>query len=359
MGDDTSYRATPPWPGTSGPETATPPRAAGGLRRTTSLDAVRSPGPRPRLFLIGRGRDLRTRSTSVAGTAAGDVVHTARLSLAATIERRDITVATATAHPDALDGLAGAAVGAGFRRRARAALPRGLADQPLATLLEDVPAVALISRSGPFRTGERPVREQRHPPLDVCAGWRTDGVLHVRSGTDDALVGRGPTAPALRSPGDGAAWHPLPSVAPGTFRRVRRIDLAPSSPGDGELTVDAMFRDTFVEADGTQSVIHEYRFTGTVDAGSRALVALTAHPGVLPGPECSGAAASVDRLVGRTLDDVAASVRRDLAGTVGCTHLTDAVHALASAAALLEHLGRSQDPEHLEHPYPAASEVPS
>ncbi len=153
-------------------------------------------------------------------------------------------------------------------------------------------------------------------------------------------------APALAALDDPRAWHDLPPATPGSFRRVRRIDLtpepigAPAPPGPAAdlVALDAMFRDTFVEPDGAQPVIHEYRLTGAIDARSRTVVSLAAHPGVLPGPDCVHAAAGVAQLVGRTLDDVAASVRRDLAGTVGCTHLTDAVYALAAAAPLLDHL---------------------
>ena len=65
-----------------------------------------------------------------------------------------------------------------------------------------------------------------------------------------------------------------------------------------------MFRDTFVEPDGAQPVIHEYRLTGAIDVRSRTVVSLAAHAGVLPGPDCVHAAAGVARLVGRTLDDV-------------------------------------------------------
>jgi hypothetical protein len=181
----------------------------------------------------------------------------------------------------------------------------------------------------------------------VCAGWRPGGELHRRPGPDDALVGRGPAAPALVSSRDRHAWHDVPRAAPGTFRRIRRLDLVPDATGGAPddvgsgpdlVALDAMFRDTFVEPDGEQSVIHEYRVTGTVAVRTRTIVALAAHAAVLPGPDCVHAATSVARMVGRTLDDVAASVRRDLAGPVGCTHLTDAVHALAAAAPLLDHI---------------------
>ena len=343
MGDDTSRRGIPLWPGTVGPESATPARAPGALRRTTHLDAVRPAGPGRELLVAGRGRDLLTTATGEAR-----VLLDAGLRLRARVVARDLTVESVDADPDvdAIEHLAGTSLGAGFRGRARAALPHGLDGHPLAALLDDVPVLALIARSGPFRTGERPVREQRPPPRDVCAGWRAGGELERRSGTDAALVGRGPAAPALARPDDPRAWHDVPSPAAGTFRRVRRIDLTPG-PADGpappdrdadHVAVDAMFRDTFVEPDGAQPVIHEYRLTGAIDVRSRTVVSLAAHAGVLPGPDCVHAAAGVARLVGRTLDDVAASVRRDLAGTVGCTHLTDAIHALAAAAPLLDHL---------------------
>ncbi|HEY6417165.1 MAG TPA: DUF2889 domain-containing protein, partial [Acidimicrobiales bacterium] len=97
-----------------------------------------------------------------------------------------------------------------------------------------------------------------------------------------------------------------------------------------------MFRDTYVEADGRESVIHEYQLTGSVDPASGVLRTIDARPAVVPAPECVQAQASVATLVGWRLADLRSRARQALTGPQGCTHLTDAVHALGAAAPLLD-----------------------
>ena len=59
---------------------------------------------------------------------------------------------------------------------------------------------------------------------------------------------------------------------------------------------------------------------------------------MLPWFECPEAAGSAERLVGRPLDGLRASVRAEFLGTSTCTHLNDALRALEDVPALVRHL---------------------
>src|SRR5438105_6145938 len=51
-------------------------------------------------------------------------------------------------------------------------------------------------------------------------------------------------------------------------------------------------RDSMVELDGTDTVVHEYGITAAVDPATRLVTAIEAVPHVLPGPDCPNAASS-------------------------------------------------------------------
>src|SRR5208283_1017945 len=102
--------------------------------------------------------------------------------------------------------------------------------------------------------------------------------------------------------------------------------------------IDAMFRDTYVRADGSETIIHEYTLAATVKAGSGVIVAARATPRVLPWQECPGAVASAARITGMTLPQLHFRVRRELFGTSMCTHLNDLLRSVADAEALIPHV---------------------
>ena len=66
------------------------------------------------------------------------------------------------------------------------------------------------------------------------------------------------------------------------------------------------------------------------------LFSIEAQPGNLPYPECPGATANIQRLVGTPLAELRATVLERLAKTAGCTHLNDALRALADVHRLLQ-----------------------
>ena len=65
-----------------------------------------------------------------------------------------------------------------------------------------------------------------------------------------------------------------------------------------------------------------------------------AEPRVLPFVECPSAADNVTRLVGSPIKDFRTSVLAMLNGTDCCTHLNDALRALAEVPVLLDQLER-------------------
>ncbi|MEV0695427.1 DUF2889 domain-containing protein, partial [Streptomyces sp. NPDC050388] len=120
------------------------------------------------------------------------------------------------------------------------------------------------------------------------------------------------------------------------FRRARRIDVTP-----GEVIgVDAMFQDSATVPEGGRRAVHEYRLHATAHARTGALLTLRAEPRILPYDECPLAVLNLDRLLGTPLADLRTTVPRVLRGTAGCTHLNDALRALAEVPALVAALHR-------------------
>jgi hypothetical protein len=80
-------------------------------------------------------------------------------------------------------------------------------------------------------------------------------------------------------------------------------------------------------------VLHEYDVVATLTAEHR-IASIAAEPRVLPYDECSLAAASPARLLGRHIDELAAEVRAT-AGRSTCTHLDDLLRSLVAVPSLL------------------------
>jgi hypothetical protein len=298
----------------------------------------------PWLHLAGAARDLETTDRE------------ARVRDAATLEaevdprRRLARLQLVPDRPEAT-AMVGSRVGSGFRAQVAAALP-GERGTPLGVLLDDLPGATLIS-------GYVRVRSEAHaglPPgssvptaaldamTDVCSGWRAGGraMESVASG-DGIPLQDCPPAPDLVGGGassDGMGWHDIGLLAPGTMRRRRRIDvggLAPCPNGnDDPVEVDAMFRDSYGEPDGTEVVLHEYGLQASLDRDGLVVRSIEAAPAVLPFGECPLAAANVEDLVGRAIGDFRAAVRDQLTGIRSCTHLNDMLRVLADVAYLAQ-----------------------
>jgi hypothetical protein len=288
--------------------------------------------------------DLASGARDLLTDGEGASVELDRAAVSAWLDAdRRLTSFHATPAIEASQGLRGLLVGKGFRAEVDAAMPGDRTARSLRyRLVQELPVAALISgyvmlyRRRPLGSSSAETPPHR-VPVDICSGWRGDGVM-MRSLAErgEIPVPIGPVAPPL-DVDDPAAWHEMPPLATNAMRRQRLIDVSAGARPEF-LSVYAMFRDTYVEPEGTETVLHQYELHADLERHRRVIVACTAVPNVLPFPECPAAAASTERLVGRTLDAIPAFVREDLRGTSTCTHLNDLFTVLGDAASLIDAL---------------------
>lgn len=323
-------------------------RRPGSVRRTTSIDMSWADGWGSPLTLHGTARDLRT---GVDGVAAEVAASSMRLVVAP-----DRTVAELVTTPSwpALAGLVGARTGGGFRARlADLRRPSDLrGSDPLHLLLDDVPGATLISGFAFSQwlpiddllagaTGAGAVR----PMTGICTGFRPGSSGLAPDGTSRWTHRTQLVAPLHEAP-DPLAWHDLAEIAEVSMRRVRRIDVWAE---DDTVQVDAMFQDSSTRPEGGRIAVHEYTLTATAERdheGSWVLAEVVPIPRVLPYAECPLAVGNVEALLGTRLTDLRAVVLERLAGVAGCTHLNDALRALADVPDLmaLNRAGRASPP---------------
>jgi hypothetical protein len=314
------------------PQAGTPVRRPGSVRRTAHWHVTWPAGIGTDMHVSAVARDL---VTDVQGTA-----HESGRAAASVVVDPRRHVRSVRVVPD-LPGVAelvGARGGGGFRSALRAALPDDRAIGSLGhLLLDDLPGVTLV---GPYAWrlfpdwSTRPPRTGRgHDMTGVCTGFRPDGVPAQRLRTGEDLQQNLVPAPAGEGSTDPLGWHDVPAPEAGTtlFRRRRRIDVSAGA----EVTVDSWFRDSMWHPDGREIVVHEYGVTARIDPGTGRLTSVTAVPRVLPFPTCPAASAHVAVLVGEPASTLRSRVVDLLPGTDGCTHLNDALRALAEAPLLL------------------------
>jgi hypothetical protein len=308
--------------GPQSPTSGAPARAAGSMRRTSTVDVRRGDGPAGNARIEARARDLATDTNGGAHVVAAQ-------RILATVEPT-LALRAITAEPSepALEALCGRSVAAGFRAAAARAVPNSRAAADLLyLLLDDLPVATLVSGYAmqyAGLVGGAPV-ERYAPQVDLCSGWRAGGTLMQVVETHGLPpMSIGPAAPALERPGDVDAWHEMPAPEARMVRRRRRIDVTFGAV----LRVDAMFRDSHFDDDRRESVVHEYTLLAEIDAATLTVQRAEATPRVLPYVECPAAAASATRLAGLRLDEVRDRVRAELVGTTTCTHLNDLLRSL-------------------------------
>jgi hypothetical protein len=300
------------------PATSTPDRMPGWVRRTTALDSHWPDGFDGHLVVEGTGRDART-------TRDGELVVFDATTWRAVIDEADgmrlVSFESAT-HQDRLRPLVGRPLGGGFRAAMREVLDddRGSA---LHQMLDDLPAAVMVSHYARRDVG-RPRATQRLDRVDWCAGWRADGtiMLGLREGRPPHPAG--PPAPPIVSSHDPAGWHEMPSMRANSTRRRRRIDVGPRDP----VLVDAFFRDSHMNAQSSETVIHEYAMDAVMAGRSGRVTDVRAVPAVLPFAECPTAIGSAQRVVGLRLGEVRDTLRPALRGPSTCTHLSDVLATL-------------------------------
>jgi hypothetical protein len=326
-------------PTVAGPLGPTPVRLPWSVRRTSSLDMVWSNGFGSQMQITGRARDLLTGEHTGATTVlAEDTLH---VGVAA-----DRTIDDIRSFPErtALAGLVGARGGGRLRGVLAEVTPAELRDgTPLYLLLDDLSGATLIAG---FAFSQWPALvAQLLPPAGkeprprgrrmegICIGFQPGSSAMNPDGSSRWTHDVRPVPP-LRNPADPIGWHEMLETTDVHMRRARRIDVRL----DGMLHVDSMFQDSATTPEGHRVAVHEYALSASIDPASGKLLSVHADPRVLPYRECPLAALNVDRMVGTSMKELRTAVLTQLKGVAGCTHLNDALRALAEVHVLAEPL---------------------
>jgi hypothetical protein len=207
-------------------------------------------------------------------------------------------------------------------------------------LLDDLPGATLVAGYAMLHAGMVPKPsddEYLVARSDLCAGWAADGAMMTlirEHGRSPAPIGC--DAPPVTRADDPDAWHDLPDLAPNAMRRLRRLDvMAPAADGE-PATLDVFFRDSHVDGDGRETIVHEYSVNASVDVATRTVLAIDTRADVLPWQECPQAIGSATRLVGHTLAGLRPYVRAEFLGTTTCTHLNDVLRGLTDVDHMLD-----------------------
>ena len=316
-----------------------PPRRAGSVRRTTTMDFTWPDGLDGDTVLDGRARDLRTNGD---GTAA--VLAEASLGLVSDQRRVIKEIRSAPGLPS-LPGLVGEPAMSGFRRRlAATGVAAIVGGTPLYQLLDDIPGATLVSGAAwqrwydMDRYLELKADVRQRIMTDVCTGYQQGSSALRPDGTLSWSQDRQPAVDidaVSHRLGDDLAWHRHARPEGVTMRRARRIDVWVAGP---VIHVDAFFQDSSTLPAGGRQSIHEYTLTAQADRETGTLRTVTPVPRVLPYRECPLAVGNVAALAGLPLSELRGAVLERLKGPLGCTHLNDMMRALADVPDLARHL---------------------
>lgn len=318
------------------PSAFTPPRRAGSVRRTMSIDATWPDGPHGHAHYAGRARDIVTH-------AAGDDPQIRGES--GLLVKADVrTIVSAVSDPPlaALENLLGARAG----NHLRSALANNLPDEkargtPLYLLLDDLAGATIVAPWAFFAWNDRwptlsaeAAAARRDRMEGVCIGFATGSSAFGVGDDGQALRNQMKVAPVARGD-DRVGWHRLADHQDVTFRRARRIDVWREA---GTIRIDSAFQDSALVCDGTRVAVHEYALRAVADARSLNLLSVDASPAILPFAECRAAPVNLAALLGTPLADLREIVLERLARTTGCTHLNDMTRALAEVPVLAGYL---------------------
>ncbi|MDB5715710.1 MAG: hypothetical protein JWO15_3107 [Sphingomonadales bacterium] len=318
----------------SDPMGASPLRRPGSTRRTSSID-VTWPDGRDGVAVIAA--DARDVLTPLSGGAPQILAQDHADVLA---DHRVINSVTSIPPRPELVRLAGARAG-GYLR---AALDDVLHDEriagtPLYLLLDDLAGATLVAGwawsrwTEDWLSAKTPSEIEAHMRQmeGICIGFRPgSGALGLegRPRPDQNATRVLP----LQHPADPEGWHPLIDRGGVNFRRARRIDVWRE---DGLIHIDSAFQDSASAPDGGDRIaIHEYRLIATADSEATTLLSAVATAGTLPYAECPAAPSNINAMVGTPLRELREAVLLTLRKTAGCTHLNDAMRALAEVPRL-------------------------
>lgn len=319
-----------------------PPRRAGGLRRTSSMQSLWTPGNDQVYRIIGRARDLATGVDGDALILGEDVVE-ADLQL----DGRILALAGDPAG-HRLDQFVGLRSGGELRKALEGEMPEeGERETRLHRLLDDMAGAVFMSvaawyawdggiRGHAART-KGPPRNDR-PVEGVCLSYVPGSPAMTKDGRGIDEIADHPIGPPPIPATDPLGFHALVQTDDPNQWRLRRTDLW--REGD-EIVVDAWFQDSSgLEDDPSRRVIfHEYGLIARFDAVSLVLRGISVTPHVLPYVTCHAAPATAQVLVGRSAGELRRQVLAQLRGTAGCTHLNDMLRALQDVTGLSRLLG--------------------
>lgn len=314
-----------------------PLRRAGSIRRTSSLDVTWPDGGTDLRRFEGRARDV-IRQADGSDHVRAEARMTADLDF-----ERCILAISADPAPARIQQLVGQRGGGHLRVFLREQMPE-LFEQahPLYLLLDDISGTSLVSNWAWSQwgddwlsnmqgvTGAVNVEEMLAQRTNVCWGFQPGFSSHDRDerpGHETAADGK-----ELRNPTDPEGWHQFPDSEGLSFRRARRIDVWREADA---IRVEASFQDSAPRREGGRSALHEYILRLTLDPETLVISSLEPEPRVLPFRECPGAMANAKALVGTKMDGIREAVLEHLRGPAGCTHLNDALRALADVPELL------------------------
>jgi hypothetical protein len=287
--------------------------------------------------MSGRGRDLLSRGPErQPHTISED-------SIEAVFDPDwQLSSISASTARDRLQLLVGQAGNRGFRKAVRERVLPDLSESPLLLVLEDVPNVVMVSSAAwpewdeNWRRhifGDVPISAMLKFQAGACIA-HAEGSSAQNAATGVAMTAK-PDAVDPAREDDPEGWHVMPDQHGAVgFRRTRRIDV---ECGD-EILIDAEFQDSATKPKGGRIAIHEYGLKIIADRKTLEIRSIETDPRVLPYAECPSAAMNLPRLFGRRLDGLRDTVPAVLPGVAGCTHLNDALRALADVPFLLGHL---------------------
>ncbi len=316
-------------------------RSPGSARRTSSIDTSWPQGRAGNMRLIGRARDIVTSRTGGAPILCAEDSFDAEV-------RPDRTIVAIESDPPRpkLTQLIGTRGGGRLRHALEQFVPEERRSAtPLYLILDDISGASLVApwawsqwqKDWLDSEGSRMTRPQLNKMIQDMEGICTGFAPGSSSLDPDRLAGQSgdgtPTAD-LRRPDDPEGWHAFTLQNTVGMRRARRIDVRL-----GEVIfIEAAFQDSAAKPDGTRAALHEYDLTATADPSSLRLLSIDATPRVLPFGECPGAVTHISRLLNSELPQLRQTVLDQLPRTLGCTHLNDALRALAEVPALVNHL---------------------
>lgn len=327
----------------SGTQGHVPKMRPGSVRRTTSIDMTWSDSGDPfnmKQHLHGRARDVRVPATGGDQVILGEAEIDATASFDRVIEAISVSPSR-----DGIEGLVGARGGSQLRGAIDEVLPgEREAGTPLHLLLDDLAGCTLIAgfvwtRFMPDLVRARSAggEEHRKRMEGVCTGFAPGS--SALSPDRETLGDYTQVVTSLVHPEEPEGWHAFPESPEMSMRRARRIDVWREHTEAGDvIRADTSFQDSSGDPEYGRVAVHEYGLEAVIDATTGIVTSLTADPRVLPFLECPGAVDNIQRLVGLPVRDLRSAVPELLGRTNGCTHLNDALRALAEVPILAEQL---------------------